>query len=274
MRHLPKSEILVVDNLFRGCVDSVKGVDNVEFLKADVRSHVMKRIVESFDPDVIIHLAAIHYIPYCNEHPYETFDVNVIGTLNVARLAENRFFLLASSASVYPDLNYPVSEDVEPSPSDVYGKTKLVAEELVKSMCDEAVIARIFNVYGEGDTNPHVIPEILSQVKSGSRVVRLGNLTSVRDFIHVDDTCRALSLLISRRETGVFNIGSGCGFSIEQIVEMISNILGEKIDTVVIPSKIRKNDRPYLVADITKIKKLGWKPRISLYKWLKRVLTT
>lgn len=274
-RHLLKedAEILVVDNLFTGRKELLP--EGCDFVKLDIRSPKMREVIKKFDPDYVFHLAAIHYIPYCEARPEEAFDVNVIGTMNMLKGISdwsNKIFLFTSSAAVYPALSRPVSEDVEPSPIDVYGKTKLIGEELVKLTCKNAIIARIFNVYGRNDTNPHVIPEIVKQVKNGAKKIKLGNLTPVRDYIHVEDVCKAFITLLKKGINGTYNIGTGIGHSVKEIVDIVSEILNEKVEIIYDKDRARKVDREYLVADINKIKKIGWEPSITLKDGLRELL--
>ncbi|MCK4733477.1 MAG: NAD(P)-dependent oxidoreductase, partial [Methanophagales archaeon] len=216
-------------------------------------------------------LAAIHYIPYCNENPGETFDVNVMGTRNLLEACEAEFFF-GSSAAVYPPLNGALSEDLH-GPIDIYGKTKLIGEDLVKLHNKKAIIARFFNVYGPNDTNPHLIPEIVDQIKEGKRKIELGNLTPMRDYIHVDDVCKAIIALLKHGEEGVYNIGTGVENSVEGVMEIVSEILDGEIQIVQDKRRMRKVEREHLLADITKIQsETGWKHRIKLKEGLKRLI--
>jgi len=198
------TEVLVVDNLFVGREEFVP--DSAVFKRVDICSGEIKNVIREFDSDIVIHLAAIHYIPYCNAYPEETFEVNVMGTRNLLEAVDSYTdFLFASSAAVYPPLDKPLTEDLY-GPIDIYGKTKLIGEDVVRLMCKKAIIARIFNVYGPNDLNPHLIPEIIRQVKDGKRKVRLGNLTPRRDYIHVDDVCRAIIALLKHGKGGGYTI--------------------------------------------------------------------
>lgn len=225
-----------------------------------------------FEPDIVIHLAAIHYIPHCNSNPEETFDVNVMGTRNILESSDPQIFLLASSAAVYPPLDRPLTEDLH-GPIDIYGKTKLICEDLVKLYSKRPIITRLFNVYGPNDTNPHLIPEIFKQLKKRKPEIKLGNLTPKRDYIHVNDVCEALITLLKHENKGIYNIGTGKEYSVKQVVDILSEIIGEKINILQEKERIRKVEREHLLADITKIKtKTGWKPKTSLKKGLKKTL--
>lgn len=263
------AEVLAIDNLFVGKKEFIS--DGCLFKELDIRFKEAKEVIWNFKPDVIVHLAAIHYIPYCNENPGETFDVNVMGTRNLLEACEAKFFF-ASSAAVYPPLNGALREDLH-GPIDIYGKTKLIAEDLVKLHNKKAIIARLFNVYGPNDTNPHLIPEIVNQIKEGKRKIELGNLTPRRDYIHVDDVCKAIITLLKHDKEGVYNIGTGVEYSVNGIVEVVNEILGEEIQIVQDKRRMRKVEREHLLADITKIQnETGWKPKIKLKDGLKGII--
>lgn len=99
--------VLTIDNCFAGSESLVP--DGVQLDQIDIRDSDLKEVVTEFDPDAIVHLAAIHYIPYCNANPEETFQVNVMGTRNLPSAAREvsglEKIILASSAAVYPPLH-------------------------------------------------------------------------------------------------------------------------------------------------------------------------
>lgn len=238
----------------------------------DIRSKKIETVVEKYEPDIIIHLAAIHYIPYCNANPEETFDVNIMGTRNLLEASGDVDFLFASSAAVYPPVEGLLSENLY-GPIDIYGNTKLVGEDLVKLNYKKATIVRLFNAYGPNDLNPHLIPAIIKQVKTGNRKINLGNLSPKRDYIYVDDICRAITNLLEYDKTGTYNVGTGIEHSVKKVVETVSQILGEKIQIVQDKKRMRKVERKGLLADITKIQnETGWEPRIELKEGLRKLM--
>lgn len=265
-----KAEVLVLDNLFAGKKEFIP--PEVQFKNVDIRSDEIKEIIEDFEPDNIIHLAAIHYIPYCNKNPEETFDVNVMGTRNLLEASKGIDFFFASSAAVYPPLAGPLSEDIT-GPMDVYGKTKLIGEDLINLYSENATIGRFFNVYGPNETNPHLIPEIIEQIMDGNNSIELGNLTPKRDYIHVDDICMSIISLLNANKPDVYNIGNGNEYSVTEIVEVISQILDRDIEIIQDKSRMRKVEREHLLADINKIlEKVNWKPKNSLEKGMNNLL--
>jgi UDP-glucose 4-epimerase len=235
----------------------------------------------SFRPDILYHLAAVHYIPACERDPLQTLQVNVTGTEAVLLAAETAavpHIILASSAAVYADSGEPLSERHPLDPRDIYGLTKVFAEQLAlryhRRTARTTTVARFFNVYGPGDTIPHIIPELLNQFAATGGSLHLGNLTPRRDFIAVADVVEALVAL-----TGVpsgrydsFNVGSGVDYSVQDLVNIVATALKVNVTIGSEEARLRPVDRLRLVADIRKIAEAtGWKPTTDL---LNGILTT
>ncbi len=239
--------------------------------------------VRTTKPDIIVHLAAQHYIPFCIENPITTKKINVTGTKNILEaikeFSRKTYFIFTSSASVYAPKDKAHQETSEIGPLDVYGKSKVEAENITKTYANfydiEYTILRLFNVYGFGDSTPHLIPTIIKQVKNGS-VIKLGNLAAKRDYIYLDDVVNGFMSAIKNIEVGknqTFNLGSGKAYSAIEIVDDIGNNIQKRLIIKVENKRIRKNDRPILFADISKTNKyLGWKPRYNLHEGLTLLL--
>lgn len=245
------------------------------FARGDLRDPArVTEVVREFRPRQVYHLGAIHFIPYCNAHPEDTRDINVNGTRNVldaCREFPPEVVLLASTAAVYPIDDRPVTEDTAPGPIDVYGRTKLLAEELGRAFHDATgvptILARFFNAFGPNETNPHLIPAILDQLREGGDVLRLGNLDPVRDYVHTADLVEAVIGLADafRQGTDTFNVGSGQGASVVDVVRAFERALGRRLEIQQDASRLRAVERAFLVADVGKIRGVtGWTPRTSL----------
>jgi UDP-glucose 4-epimerase len=267
------NDIYVIDNLSFGNRKFID-IDDSNFYEIDIldRENVFNAI-EKIKPEIIIHLAAIHFIPYCNEHPYKSANINISGTINILDAAEKfktSKVLFASTAAVYPIYNEAVSEKNATEPLDIYGLSKLTGEHL----CNEfylrsgitTIICRFFNAFGPNETNPHLIPEIQKQVLGGNRKIDLGNLTPKRDFIHTYDMAEAVKTLLDKVDEGIdtYNLGRGIEYAVTEIVDSFSRALGEKIEVNVDPKRVRKVERMHLLADVTKLKSLGWEPKIGI----------
>ncbi|MCK5408838.1 MAG: NAD-dependent epimerase/dehydratase family protein, partial [Candidatus Heimdallarchaeota archaeon] len=197
--------ILVVDNNFSYDVlpDEVKARVRIE--NQDIRDlDTIEKTFEEFKPEICFHLAAIHFIPYCNKHPNEVVDVNIRGTSNIQFLCNkyNSNIIQTSTAAVYAPDDLPHTENSTIDPPGIYGYSKMVNEHTLgvhlKDNMEEllGVNARLFNVYGTRDLNPHVIPEIFQQMKKQSKSetisLELGNIQPKRDYIHACDVADAL----------------------------------------------------------------------------------
>lgn len=272
----------VVDNLFAGDRNHVP--DDATLHEIDIRNRdELVNVVREIDPEIIIHLAALHYIPYCNEHPEEAFDVNVMGTrhlLNAARELDSLERLVyTSTAAVYPPRNDPHAEQDITGPMDIYGRTKLVGEDLLEQFTMQTGVSgasiRLFNVYGSNETNPHLIPAILEQIEDGSRDVELGNLSPKRDFVYAEDVAAAVLTLATDFDDDyrVYNVGTGQAWSVREVAEEVGAALGEELTVEQAQERVRESDRPYLCADISCIEaETEWRPETAFVDGLQTLL--
>lgn len=253
------------------------------FTRGDVRS--ARDLGELFrtEPEYVFHLAARHFIPDCVADPAGTYEINVVGSQRVWEAATNASasrFLLVSTGDVYKPSHEPHRETDPVEPFNAYGLSKLTAEHALR--IDHAVrggprlvIARLFNVYGPGETNPHLLPDILQQVMRGVRRIELGNLWPVRDFIFVRDAAAAFRrLLESPDPPGIANVGTGGGWSVEQLVAAIAEAAGLTIDVVSVPAKRRRVERDVLRPDISRLVTATgeWRPETLLVNGLRETL--
>lgn len=275
-------EVAVIDT-----ADVAQGHIDADLYSVDLRNvSKINEVVMEIDPDVVVHLAAVHYIPYCNTHPRETFAVNVVGTCNLLRALEQtkvRRVFLASSAGVYSFSEMPHAEDDPVWPVDIYGFTKRAMEMSALEWSDRVripvVMGRYFNMYGWGETTPHLIPTLVRQIRTHiSNSVYLGNVHTRRDFIHVSDNARATVDLLemnTRGENVIVNMGSGISYSAVNIVSMLSQITGRDLEVKIDGTRLRTHDRPNLVADTTMFLELGFgRSNISLLEGLTDLMET
>jgi UDP-glucose 4-epimerase len=275
-------EVVVLDNKNRVAprIDDLKSVP-IEHL--EITDHIaVSDFFKTVKPEVVFHLAAIHYIPECNENPERTLRVNVEGTQSLLRAAASanvKKFVFASSGAVYADSAQNLSETTAIAPVDIYGWSKLFGEQLcelnysISNM--RTVICRLFNNYGPRETNPHIIPEILNQLRSGDSL-KLGNISTVRDYIHTSDCALALIKLAELNANGVttVNIAGGKGYTVSDVIELIRRITGRSIKVNLDQGRLRKFDKQTQVADISKLRSLtGWAPQTTLENGMKDLLT-
>lgn len=249
--------------------------------RVDIRTPAVDDVIDAFAPTAIVHLAAIHYIPECNADPERTFEVNVMGTRRILWGLRGRSDLetvvFGSSAAVYPPTPGPVDEGCAPGPIDIYGRTKLVGEDLSRLFhADTGVatgVARLFNVYGPGETNPHLIPAIVEQVGTAT-TVELGNLEPRRDFVYVQDAADALvEMLDETTGFSTYNVGTGEARSVREVANAVGRALDRDLTVDQANTRIRETDRHHLQADPSLIQsELGWEPTVSFEEGLRAVL--
>ncbi len=237
----------------------------------------LDQIFEETRPRDVYHLAAHHFIPYCDNHPNNAIGVNIIGTQNVAdscaRFGVKNLFI-ASTAAVYGPSDAPHRETERATPMDIYATTKFAAERigwiLTRRSPVRVRVGRYFNAVGSRETNPHVVPEIIEQLRASiSRPrLRLGNVFPKRDYIHASDLAEASFAVLNANTDDsydVVNIGSGMEYSVSDLVDLFSREIGCPIPIDVDKARLRKVDRPHLCASIEKIAQVyGWRPKRSL----------
>lgn len=272
------------DNFVTGTASNIKGIiphDHV--LRGDVESSKFMKTLSSTRPEVVFHLAADPYIPLSYDYPERFVRTNFEGTLNVlmtCKTFEVKRIIHYSTSEVYGSAKaIPMNEQHPTSPQSVYAVSKLAADHLCQVLAKEqdipVVVVRPFNCYGPRETHPYVIPEIVSQLAK-SDILTLGNLEARRDFTYVDDTARAVCMLLSKErvEGQAFNIGSGRDHSIKEIAEKIGSTMRPgDLKIKVEQSKLRPYDVTRLVCDSSKLRTLtGWKPEIEIEEGLKRTV--
>lgn len=219
------------------------------------------RAVAEANADVVLHLAAIAFVAHGDVD--EMYRVNVVGTRNLLEaLASARkrpeIVVLASSANVYGNAEVdPITEDTAPAPANDYAVSKLAMECVAKLWMDRLpiVITRPFNYTGVGQASHFLIPKIVSHFRRGEGLIELGNTDVVRDFSDVRDVARAYVRLLQTRPVGdVFNICSGIGYSLTDILKMMANITGYSIETRVNPAYVRAGEVHRLIGSNVRLK--------------------
>jgi UDP-glucose 4-epimerase len=277
------AEVLVIDDFRlgrRAHLEAAERSDRLTVAAGDVRNSDDLKVIADFAPGTVFHMAALHFIPYCNAHPQEALDVNLLGLDTVLRAVRHcplTAFVFPSSGAIYGFGDQPWAEDAPARPDEIYGLSKWLGEQLVARFHAErpglrTVIARLFNTYGPRETNPHVLPGIMRSLAEG-KPVELGNLWPKRDLIFVTDTASALvAAAAGAPGLEVFNVGTGIGTAIEDVIEVIEKILGKPLDLRQVPGRMREGDG-HLVSDPGKLMRAtGWAPRYDLEAGLRRLL--
>jgi UDP-glucose 4-epimerase len=233
----------------------------------DIRNKTdLEEVFKNNKIETVIHLGALIDVGNGEKYPLEYYYTNVEGTrlvLEVMKKYNCNKIIFASSASVYGNHEGVCSEDTPTNPVNVYGKTKLMGEEIIKDSGVDYVIFRFFNVAGgnqQGDS-------LISKIKNSERITIYGtdyetkDGTCVRDFIHVEDICQAIIKSIDYQGVITLNLGSNSGYSVLEVVTE-ANI---PYDT----GRRREGDIIVSICDNRRAKEtLGWTPKKTLKEML------
>jgi NAD dependent epimerase/dehydratase len=263
-----------------GWLEEIDCVGQIEVLNGDVRDpYYCKSILR--DVDVVYHLAALIAIPYSYVAPDSYVDTNIKGTLNICQAALDhgvQRVIHTSTSEVYGSARYvPIDEAHPLQPQSPYSATKIGADAIAMSFHNAfqlpVTVARPFNTFGPRQSARAVIPTMITQIASGTRMIRLGDPTPTRDFNYVSDTCRGLVALAecdaAVGETA--NIGSNYEISIGDVFDLVRELMQADVEWEEDEQRIRpeKSEVQRLWCDNTKIEELaGFKPQVSLREGL------
>jgi UDP-glucose 4-epimerase len=279
-------EVVVLDNLERGHREAI--APQARFVHADLReaAQVSATLEEGFDG--VLHFAALALVAESVSNPERYYRTNVQGTLNLLeamRDASVDRLVFSSTCAVYgqPD-EVPIREDAPPRPANAYGASKLAVDGMIGDFCTAyglgAVSLRYFNVAGasagageDHEPETHLIPNILRTAQGRNPAVELFGTdyptpdgTAIRDYIHIEDLAAAHLLALAATTPAtheIFNLGTGNGYSVREVIDAARIVTGLEIPTVERPR--RPGDPPRLVAGAEKIRsQLGWEPRHDL----------
>lgn len=281
---------VVFDNLSTGHSEFVP--KEVPFIKGDLRNESdIKKIFKQFSVDTVMHFAASALVSESMSNPIKYYDNNVSACINLLKaMLENKIkrFIFSSTCSVYGEHEkMPLREDSETNPTNPYGRSKLMIEEILidtaRTYDFSYISLRYFNVAGAHPSgkigelhNPetHLIPNILKVVTGQKeRLIIFGDDyptpdgTCIRDYIYIEDLIQAhlLALKALRRGTksNIFNLGNGYGYSVKEVVRAVEKATGEKVNFKIEPR--RPGDPARLIASYEKAKEvLGWYPKGDL----------
>jgi len=278
------ANVIVYDNFLYGDRLNLMEIENsIHIVNGDILSWKVYNTIKECKVKYVFHLAAEPYIPHCYDNPEKFFDVNVKGTMNVlmaCKTLDVSRVLHFSSSEVYGTAQYTPMDEKHPSlPLSTYAVSKLAADRLCFVFNREhdvrVVILRPFNSYGPRETQPYVIPELITQLAK-TNVVKLGNINAKRDFTYVEDMAKgAIAMMESDIPNGeVVNLGSNKTYSIEQLAQLVGKLTGhDSIKIEVESSRLRTLDVDLLQCDYSKAQKYtGWKPQLDIEEGLKRTV--
>ncbi|NVO21392.1 MAG: SDR family NAD(P)-dependent oxidoreductase [Bacteroidetes bacterium] len=257
---------------------------NLEVISGDVRDpHFCQKLAKGCD--TIFHLAALIAIPYSYIAPDSYIETNITGTLNMCQAALDqgvKRIIHTSTSEVYGTANYvPIDEKHPLQPQSPYSASKIGADAIAMSFYNAfnlpLTIARPFNTYGPRQSARAVIPTIITQIASGIKEIKLGDLTPTRDFNYVKDTCRGF-IQLSECDSAMgetINIGSNTEISVGDTLQLIKKLMNSDVVFTSDEQRIRPaNSEVFrLCCDNSKINKLtGFKPEFSIEKGLSETI--
>ncbi|SHF45380.1 UDP-glucose 4-epimerase [Caldanaerobius fijiensis DSM 17918] len=288
-------DVVVYDNLSKGHRWAVK---DAELVVGDILDYArVCEVIKKYGIDSVIHFAAHSLVGESMQDPQMYYVNNVSGTISLLRAMINcgiKKIVFSSTAAVYGEPEeVPIKEDSRLNPTNVYGRTKLMIENILRDY-DMAyglkyVALRYFNAAGADDKGDigedhtpetHLIPLVLKAAKGEREDIKIFGTdyntpdgTCIRDYIHVNDLADAHVLALESLREGrsnVYNLGNGSGFSVKQVIEVAEKVTGKSIKKV--ESDRRPGDPAVLIASSEKIRReLGWKP---VYTDLEKIIQT
>jgi len=299
-----QKRVIVVDNLSTGFLENISGVP---FVKADILDkETISNLLQTENVSAVMHFAASTVISESIAQPLKYYANNTQGTLSLLEVClanKIKHFIFSSTAAVYGQSNENIDEQYPLTPTNPYGHSKVMSEQLIKDVANTGalsyVILRYFNVAGadmsghigqRGNNATHLL-KVAVEVACGLKPVLpiygtdypTQDGTCIRDFIHVDDLATAhidaLTYLENKGESITLNCGYGKGYSVKEVIRALEQVTGRALPTSNEPR--RQGDIARVVADNTLIKQtLNWQPRYddittmveSAYEWEKKLV--
>ena len=250
----------------------------VNYIKCDVtKKDKLKKIFGKIKPEVIFHLAAKSHPLFSFKFPARTIYVNTVGTINILQnLLELNLYpkiIIACSSAQYGTRNFkelPLKEENLFKPDHIYGLSKhfqnLLANQYFKMFNTKVINAIIFNTSGPGKNNDVFFDfsnQYNKQIKHKKEIsIKCGNLSNKRDFLHYEDTIKALDVISKKGKIGEsYNISTGKLIKISQLLDYIKFKSSKKIKVIKKEKNLRVYDEKYISGNNGKLKKIGWKPK-------------
>lgn len=269
-----------------GWLDNSSLAKDMDIFSGDIRDpYAVNQAMKGCDS--VLNLAALIGIPYSYYSPNSYVDTNITGTLNLLNSARDlnvEKFVQTSTSEVYGTAQYvPIDENHPLNAQSPYAATKISGDQIALSFYQSfdfpVSVLRPFNTYGPRQSARAVIPTIITQILNDKKTIKLGKISPTRDFNYVEDTVSGfIAALESKQDYGeVVNIGSNYEVSIEDTVNIISNILNKEIEILTDEERLRpeKSEVERLWCNNSKAKNLyGWEPKYGGLNGFKTGLTS
>ncbi|MGB7055082.1 MAG: GDP-mannose 4,6-dehydratase [bacterium] len=257
-----------------------------KYVALDILSlDLVVEVVKQHEPDVIFHLAAISSVAKSFRDRAIAYNTNIAGTANLLEAAKSLHkkakFFFVSTCEVYGG-GENLTEDTPVVLKNPYAISKYAAELICNDFQSDGldcVIMRPFTHTGPGQAETFVLPTIakqISEIEKGKRapLIELGNIEAKREFLNISDIVDAYRLALGKCKSGeTYNISSGRGHTIAELVKMFAGLSKKSFDLRINPVKVRKVDIPVLLGNGSKFSELtGWSPKVKIEKTLEDLL--
>lgn len=250
----------------------------IEF-EGDILENSSYQKIHPLEIDHCFHLAARSFVPDSWKSPEEFIKTNVHGTEKILEFCrtKNTSMTFVSSYLYGAPKYLPIDENHPIQTSNPYALSKHLAEELCSFYSEhfklKIAVIRPFNIYGPGQDERFLIPELISKFRGTNETVEVKDLTPKRDYVYISDVVDAMvSTLKLKDNYVVLNIGGGYSLSVQEIVEKIKGLSGSSKE-IKSRNEIRVNEIPDTVANISlAFGKMGWKPKVSFEEGISEVL--
>ncbi len=277
-------KVVVLDNLLRGNKIRAKFLKKIKIIKGDIRNKkILRKAIKGVD--IVFHLAAFLGVDEVASNPYETMNVEVIGTSNLVELSleyKIKKIIYISTSGVYgkTEIEKSVKENFNVSPVSSYAIAKRFNEIYLQSISkNNSIITfslRYFNVYGPRQDKRMVVPRFIEQAKNNKNIVVHGNGLQTRDFTYIDDVIFATIRIAEKlNKSEILNIARGKETNMIDLAKSIKKILNSKssIKKIKVPSHRKEFDVERRLGNSSKLYKLiNFRPKRSLNEGIREII--
>jgi len=275
-------EVVVFDNLSAGRMENLKkwlGAPNFKFVMGDLLSP--EKVWKTLDGcETVFHLAANPEVRVSSENPKVHYEQNVLATFNlleaIRKVGSVKALAFASTSTIYGDvLEIPTPEEYAPlKPISVYGASKLASEALIISYAYtygfKTVIYRLANIVGSRARHGVICDFIRKLRENPKKLEILGDGTQTKSYLHVEDCVNAILIgtNLSREKVEIFNVGSEDQITVKEIADIVCEKMGLSNVQYIFTGGVDggrgwKGDVKFMLLNVNKLKKLGWKPKLN-----------